>query len=299
MKTPPSLLPGDKIGIVAPARSVSPEEIETAVKYLNSKGFEVVLGEKLFGKQDQFSGSDAERTSDIQEFLDDVSVKAIICARGGYGSVRLLRHLDFKHFAKHPKWFVGYSDITVFHSAIHNLGIQSLHAPMVFNLNKPDANIADFDCLIDILTGNKPASTFTSHPLNRHGKAKGILVGGNLSVLYSLRGTPYDINTHGKIIFLEDIDEYLYHIDRMMMNLKLGGKLANIRGIIVGGMTDMKDNNVPFGKNAFEIIADQTSDVFIPVCFDFPAGHGSVNTPLIFGKEVVLEIGRECSLRYV
>lgn len=298
MITPPYLKPGDKIGIVAPARSIEKDEIEAAIEFFGKVGFEVETGKNLFVKKNQFSGTDKERAADIQFFLDKPDIKAIVCARGGYGSIRTLEHLSFTNFVKHPKWFVGYSDITVFHSAINNLGIETLHAPMPFSFAKPNFDQQSLADTMAILQGKPMNYYFDANPLNSQGKAKGRLTGGNLSVLYSLRGTDADLKTHGKILFIEDIDEYLYHIDRMMMNLRMGGLLSQLRAIIVGDMTDMKDNTIPFGKNANEIIAEHSKEFGIPVCYGFPAGHGSINKPLIMGREIVLEIGRTCHLTF-
>jgi muramoyltetrapeptide carboxypeptidase len=298
MVTPPYLKPGDIIGIVAPARSVEKEEIDIAVKMFRANGFEVELGNNLFNKYHQFSGTEKERSADIQYFLDNPDIKAIICARGGYGSIRNLEYLSFDHFVKHPKWFIGYSDITAFHAAINNLGIETIHAPMPFSFGKPDFEIESFNDLISLLSGNALKYCFTSHPLNSQGKAKGRLIGGNLSVLFSLRGTQHDLKPHGKILFIEDIDEYLYHIDRMMINLRLGGIFGHLRAIIVGDMIDMKDNTIPYGKNAYEIVAEHAKEFGIPVCYGFPAGHGKINKPLILGREVVLDVSQQCILSF-
>ena len=212
--------------------------------------------------------------------------------------MRTLEHLSFSHFIKHPKWFIGYSDITVFHSAINNLGIETIHAPMPFSFGKPDFDIETFNELIFLLQGSTLKYCFKGHPLNSQGKAKGRLVGGNLSVLYSLRGTHYDLQPHGKILFIEDIDEYLYHIDRMIINFRLGGIFGHLRAIIVGDMTDMKDNNTPYGKNAYEIVAEHAKEVGIPTCFGFPSGHGKINKPLILGREVIIDVSQNCILTF-
>jgi len=300
MITPPYLKPGDKVGFVAPARSVVPVEMQKAKEILKSKGLGFVEGENLYKKKNQFSGSDKERVADFQKFLDDPEIAAIFCVRGGYGSVRVFHQLNFGKFLKNPKWIVGYSDITVFHSYISNrLGIETLHAPMPFSYGKDEYDQSSVMMTFDILSGKIPEFNFNTDNLNNDGRTKGRLVGGNLSVLYSLRGTLADIDTNGKILFIEDIDEYLYHIDRILMNLKLGGKLDGLRGIIVGDMFDMKDNNVPFGKNAYEILSGFFNELNIPVCYGFPSGHGKINWPLIMGREVVLNIGKQCSLSYM
>ncbi|MCK4569594.1 MAG: LD-carboxypeptidase [Bacteroidales bacterium] len=294
---PPDLKPGDKIGIVAPARKVSREEMAPAIAILGQWGYETVEGQHLYGDYYQFSGNDEERATDFQAMLDDDSVKAIFCARGGYGSVRIIDRLDFTRFQEKPKWIVGYSDITVFHSHIYrHFGIQTLHAAMPINFpHELDMNIS-LQSLKDVLEGGFPEYHFSSHPFNRSGKATGILCGGNLSLLYSLSGTISDINTEGKVLFIEDLDEYLYHIDRMMMNLKRSGRLESLAGLVVGGMNDMNDNAVPFGKTVYEIIVEAVSDYHFPVIFNFKSGHISENLGLIIGGHVHLVAAEQCSL---
>lgn len=296
---PPDLAPGDRIGIVAPARKVSRDEMAPAIAAIRQWGFEVVEGKHLYGEHHQFSGTDAGRAADMQGMLDDSSIRAIICARGGYGSVRIIDQLDFKRFRQNPKWIVGYSDITVFHSHIHtNFGIQTLHAPMPINFNAGHHMEAGIEGLRQVLLGTVPEYRPAPHPFNRPGKASGTLVGGNLSMLFSLTGSSSDIDTGGKILFIEDLDEYLYHIDRMMMNLKRAGKLEGLAGLVVGGMSDMNDNSVPFGKTAYEIIRDITSVYNFPVLFDFKSGHIPENLVLILGGHAELEVGEKCFLRF-
>ena len=290
MITPEFLRPGDKVGVVSPARFVSENDIQKGLEWLNAHGLMIVTGSNAYSRHHQFGGTDQQRAADFQKFLDNPDIKAIFCTRGGYGSVRVAQHIHWEKFTQKPKWIVGFSDITVFHSAVHQKGIESLHAPLLFNLQQDNFDTTSFDHTMAILKGEKPVYTCPSHPLNKQGIARGILVGGNLSVLYSLRGTDYDIFTGGKILFLEDIDEYLYHIDRMMMNFKLGGKLDNLRGLIIGQMTDMKDNKIPFGKDAYQIISEYASELNIPVAFGFPAGHENINLPLILGREIMLEV---------
>ena len=278
---------GDKIAVVACARKVSVEEIGDAVDVFKSWGLEVVLGKNLFNKQDQFSGSDAERADDLQNMFDDHSIKAVICARGGYGTVRIVDKIDFTTFRQHPKWMIGFSDITVLHSHIHSLGIESLHAKMLMNINKDKEST---ETLRKALFGETLNYEVQANLLNKNGEAEGLLVGGNLSLIYSLAGSVSDLETNGKILFLEDLDEYLYHIDRMMMSLKRSGKLDHLAGLVIGGMTDMKDNAIPFGKTAEEIIIDTVKEYNYPVCFDFPAGHIDRNLALYFGKKVKLTV---------
>ena len=290
MKTPPYLKQGDTIGIVATARKISLEEIRPAVRLLESWGLNVRLGGNLFYEDNQYAGTDSERVADLQSMLDDNTVRAILCARGGYGSVRIIDRIDFTKFSNNPKWIIGYSDVTVLHSHIHSLfGIETLHGtmPLDFTGNETEATLS----LKKALFGEDMCYTVPLHSLNKRGIASGTLVGGNLSILYSLRGTVSDIDTEGKILFIEDLDEYLYHIDRMMINLKRGGKLEKLKGLIVGGMTDMHDNTIPFGKSAHEIILDAVKEYSFPVCFDFPAGHlKEKNLAIILGREVELSV---------
>lgn len=287
MIVPSYLKKGDRVAIIATARKVSKEEIQPAVAFFESYGLLVSLGKNLFESNNQYAGTDNQRAEDLQWALDDPEIKAIIIARGGYGSIRVLEQVNFTEFVKHPKWMVGYSDVTVFHNAIHNIGVATLHATMPLNFTK---NSEATKSMVDALFGNLKEIPTEENYSNKEGIAKGHLVGGNLSLLYSLSGTPYDIDTKGKILFIEDLDEYLYHIDRMMMQLKLTGKLKNLKGLIIGGMTDMKDNAIPFGKFPEDIILDAVKDYDYPVCFDFPAGHIDRNLALYFGKEVELKV---------
>ena len=287
MILPSYLKKGDAVAIIATARKVSKEEIQPAVAFFESYGISVLLGKNLFLSNNQYAGNDLQRTEDLQEALNNKNIKAIIIARGGYGSVRLIENIDFTEFKNNPKWLVGYSDVTVLHNAINNIGVATLHATMPLNFSKNTEATAS---MIDALFGNLKEVKSEENYSNILGIAKGQLVGGNLSLLYSLSGTPFDIDTTGKILFIEDLDEYLYHIDRMMMQLKLSGKLKKLKGLIIGGMTDMKDNAIPFGKFPEDIILDAVKEYNYPVCFDFPAGHIDKNLALYFGKEVELNV---------
>jgi muramoyltetrapeptide carboxypeptidase len=287
MTQPSYLKKGDTVAIIATARKVSAEEIQPAVTFLESHGLLVVLGKNLFASKNQYAGTDDQRTEDLQWALNDQSIKAIIIARGGYGTVKLIESLDFSEFKKYPKWLVGYSDVTVLHNAIHKQGIATLHATMPLNFDRSKEATKS---LVDALFGHLKQIETEENFSNISGSAKGQLVGGNLSLIYSLSGTPYDLDTTDKILFLEDLDEYLYHIDRMMMQLKLSGKLRHLKGLIIGGMTDMKDNMIPFGKLPDEIILDAVKEYGYPVCFDFPAGHIDENMALYFGREVELNV---------
>ncbi len=228
--------------------------------------------------------------------LDNQDIKAILCVRGGYGTVRIIDDIDFSQFQKNPKWLAGFSDITVLHSHIHKLNVATLHStmPISFSSNTSKAVMS----LRDALLGKHLSIKIDHHPFNRFGEAKGLIVGGNLSILYSLMGSPSDLNTDGKILFIEDLDEYLYHVDRMMINLKRSGKLSNIKGLIVGGMTKMNDNAIPFGKDAESIIKDVVSEYNYPVCFGFPAGHIKDNRALKLGVIAELKVDKQSSLNY-
>ena len=288
MIIPKKIKIGDKFGIISTARKISLDELRPAIKILESWGVEVIMGDNLFEQDNQFSGKISQRSADLQQMLDNDSIKAILCARGGYGSVQIIDHVDFSNLINNSKWIIGYSDVTVLHSHLCNLGLASLHAtmPINFEVNTKES----LDSLKNSLFGIKRSIKCKSHLLNRFGRIEADIVGGNLSILYSLLGSESDIDTDGKILFIEDIDEYLYHIDRMMMNLKRNGKLKNIVGLIVGGMSDMKDNAISFGKTAEEIISEHTNDYDLPVCFGFPAGHLNDNRSILLGVSSVLEI---------
>lgn len=289
--SPPILQKGDVVGIVAPARKVSREEIATAITMLESWGLKVVLGKNLFGEYNQFSGTDSERAADFQSMIENHQVKAIICARGGYGSVRILSQIDLRYLQREPKWVVGYSDITVFHGMLNSwYMMESIHGIMPINFPADGKPNISTESLRNVLFGETPTYNAQAHPFNRYGSASGYLIGGNLSILYSICGSDADVITEGKILFIEDLDEYLYHIDRMMMNLKRNGKLRGLAGLIVGGMTDMNDNTIPYGKTALEIICEMVEGYNYPVCFDFPAGHQKENVALIMGRMVNFKV---------
>jgi len=290
MIIPEKLVVGDKIGIISTARKITKEELSPAIKALESWGLKVVLGTNLFKEDDQFSGTIEQRTNDLQSMIDDNSIKAILCARGGYGTVQIIDAINFNNLKNNPKWIIGYSDVTVLHSHLNNLGIASLHAsmPINFESNTNESLLS----LKNTLFGNLNNVECKAHPLNKSGKIEGDIVGGNLSILYSLSGSQSDINTASKILFIEDLDEYLYHIDRMMMSLKRNGMLGKLKGLIVGGMSDMNDNSISFGKTAEKIILDYTKDYDFPICFGFPAGHLSDNRCIRFGTHSVLEINK-------
>lgn len=298
MIRPEYLQPGDKIAIVAPSRKVTPEEIENALQELHNNGFEVVLGKNLFGESNQFSGTDNERAADLQHAIDDHSIKAIMCARGGYGMVRIIDDVDLAPLVDNPKWLIGFSDVTALHSHAHtNIGLETIHANMLINFQKDNFNAPSFDTLMKALKGKALEYEWQTpealNKLNKRGSITAEIVGGNLSLLYANTATASDLDCVGKILFIEDIEEYLYHIDRMMVSLKRTGKLENIAALVVGGMTNMNDNKIPYGKNAEEIIREHTQEFDYPVVFGFPAGHTQENVALILGREVELEVGDE------
>lgn len=286
IQTPNYLQKGDSVAIISTARKISLDEIKPAIELLESWGLKVVVGKTIGLENNQFAGTLQERIDDLQDVLDDATIKAIWCARGGYGTVQLIDKIDFSIFKKNPKWIIGYSDITVLHAHIHNFGIETVHATMPINISKNSEDAKE--SLKNALLGNQLYYEFPSHQLNISGKANGEIIGGNLSVLYSLLGSKSSINTKNKLLFLEDLDEYLYHIDRMLQNLKRNGYFENVSGIIVGGMTQMRDNDIPFGKTAEEIILEIVKPYNIPVIFGAPFGHLDDNRTLIFGRNAQL-----------
>lgn len=284
---PKPLQKGDTVAIVATARKVSQEEIAPSVKIIEGWGLKVIFSPHLFRSENQFAGSDSERCSDLQWALDHKDVKAIVMARGGYGTLRIVDNVNFERFVKNPKWVVGYSDITVLSSHLINLGVASIHGTMAFSFSQ-DAESTE--SVRKLLFGEDLNYEMESHPLNKCGEGKAELVGGNLSVLYALSGSESDIVTKNKILFIEDLDEYLYHVDRMILQMKRSGKLKDLKGLIVGGMTEMKDNKIPFGKTAEEIIFDAVKEYNYPVCFNFPAGHIKRNLAFCIGKMIQLVV---------
>ncbi len=294
MTRPPYLKVGDQIALVSPARKISMDELKASLKMLQNWGLEVVFGQHIFAQENQFAGSDAQRASDIQRFMDNPEVKAILSTRGGYGSVRIIDKLDFGQFSRFPKWFIGYSDVTVFHSHLNAaLDVESLHATMPINFPADTKANASTESLRKALFGELETYSFKPTQIIRKKDAEGELIGGNLSILYSLMGSDSEMDFEGKILFIEDLDEYLYHIDRMMMNLKRAGKLDKLEAILVGGMSDMNDNTIPFGKSAEEIIIEHTKEYNYPLIFGFPAGHIDENWALYLGRNLSLEVQTE------
>ena len=277
MKTPEYLKKGSKIALVTPARKIGRDEIAAAVKWIEEKDFEAVYDDRLFAEYHQLAGNDDFRASVLQEYLDRDDIDAILCVRGGYGTIRIVDKLDFTKFVKHPKWIVGYSDVTVLHAKMQQLGYQSIHGTMAINFEKNTKEA--LETLYKALVGKHQTDGEFLATLGMTGQ----VVGGNLSVLYSMLGSDLFPETDGKVLFIEDLDEYLYHIDRMMMALKRAGKLAHLKGLIVGAFSDMHDNAIPFGMTAKEIIFEKVKEYGYPVIWDYPAGHIDDNRTIIFG----------------
>lgn len=296
IKSLQNLQKGDVISLISTARKVSKEELNFAVNLLESWGLKISYGENIFQEEHQFAGSVEQRTQDLQEAINDENVKAILFVRGGYGSVQVVDYIDWSIFQKTPKWMIGFSDITVFHSHIHqDFGIPTLHAAMPITFAKNTKS--SLENLRKVVFGERVSYQIEAHPFNRTGLAEAEIVGGNLSILYSLLASESQMNTDGKILFIEDLDEYLYHIDRMMQALKRAGMLKNLAGLIIGGMSDMNDNSIPFGRSSEEIIRDVVSEYKYPVAFGFPAGHIDDNNPIVFGEKVKLEVGEFTNIK--
>jgi muramoyltetrapeptide carboxypeptidase len=293
---PPYLKPGDTVGILCPSGYMPYENAATAIETIREWGFQVVPGRTLGHQFNYFSGTDDERLKDLQCMMDDKNIKVIFCARGGYGMGRIIDKIKFKKFKKNPKWIVGFSDITVIQSHLFSkYKIASLHAPMAAAFNDGENTNQYIQSLHDALIGRKANYTDLGNDFNKNGKASGILVGGNLSLLAHLSGTPSDLKTKNKILFIEDVGEYIYNIDRMMYQLKRSGKLENLLGLIVGKFTDMKDTTIPFGQSVEEVIRDVVKEYDYPVCFNFPVSHDKANYALKIGVQYKLSISSTMS----
>jgi muramoyltetrapeptide carboxypeptidase len=292
----PFLQPNDLIRIVAPAKAIEAEYVEFAQDFLEKNGFRVLVGKHTLGRWNYLSGTDAERMHDMQEALDDPECNAILCARGGYGSVRILEKLNWAGFLREPKWLIGFSDITFFHNHIQSCDLPSIHATMPLNFKENTSE--SLTSLLNSLTGN---SRIYDYPAEngyfKTGSAEGRLVGGNLAVLHALMGTPKQPEFRDAILFIEDIGEYLYAIDRMLYTLELAGVFDKISGLIVGGMTNISDSNPPLGFTLEEIIKEKNWYRSFPVCMNFPAGHIDDNRALVFGEMARLEVGERVVFR--
>lgn len=294
IKIPPYLKKGDTIGLVCPAGYMPVEKVQTCLDVLQEWGYRVKIGKTVGGESaTYFSGTDEERLTDFQQMLDDDAIKAVLCARGGYGTGRIIDKIDFAKFRKHPKWIVGYSDVTVLHSHIYShFYISTLHAPMAGAFNDDGFKNEFIRSLKNALEGKKLKYKCEVHDYNRKGEAVGELVGGNLALLAHLVGTDSDIKTRGKILFLEDVGEQLYNIDRMLHQLKRSGKLARLAGLIFGGFTESKDTERPFGNSIHEILRDIVKEFDYPVCYDFPVSHTNRNYALKIGVGYKLKVGK-------
>jgi len=293
MLTPPFLEKGSVVRLVSPAGFIDSELVEGAQKCLQNWGLIARIGKYAMSCYGRFSGTSEQRLFDLQEALDDTECNAIFFTRGGYGTIQILDKLNWNTFKKHPKWLIGYSDITMLHVLLQKEGIASIHGGMAKILAESLMSEQEHvQILQQILFGTLPTYHCQAHVFNRFGVAEGLLCGGNLSILYSLRGTPYDTIPEKSILFIEDIGEKPYLVDRMMHNLKLGGILSRISGLIVGTFSDYEEDPL-FGKTLREIIADAVSEYTYPVCFDFPVGHDGRNLPLICGAMVRFEVGKE------
>lgn len=298
LKQPPYLKQGDTVAIVAPAGILKNREgeINKAKALLKSWGLHVAMGKYVFNDGDHFAGTDDERCQDFQDALDDKSISAIWSARGGYGSVRILDKLDWTKFKENPKWVIGYSDITAIHNEVHNLGVQSLHAMMCTSLQDDAETIKKtISTFKDAIFGTGLHYTLAGSKYNQPGNASAPLTGGNLTILHSLLGSKTSIDTSGKIVFIEEIGEYKYHIDRMLQSLKRAGYFDSCKGLIIGDMTKIKKNTTPWGKSIEQLILDALSEYNFPIAFNMKAGHEKDNRALILGKTIQLKVSKEGS----
>lgn len=288
MIIPPYLKPGDKVGVVAPAKKVDRKKTLAGIQILESWGLEVIFGHHVFDSFHQFSGTDEQRAADLQGMINHPEIKAVFMARGGYGSTRIVDQINYNSLKSKPKWICGFSDITAFHLHLFNIEIASLHSPMpsTFHCSKS----ASMEKLKKFLFGESATLEAGQHPDNKIGKAKGKIVGGNLSIICTSIGTTSEINTNGNILFIEDVGEQLYHLDRMMVQLKRAGALSNLAGLIVGQFSEMEDQEDSFGLDSNQIIHSHMQEFDFPVAHDFPIGHTSENMPIPIGMEAVLTV---------
>jgi muramoyltetrapeptide carboxypeptidase len=286
---PPYLKPSDNIRIISTSGIINPEHIDGAIKMLSSWGLRVSVGQFARAENGRFAGTKEQRAADLQDALDDPDVKAILCSRGGYGLVQIIDRIDFYGFIKSPKWLIGFSDITILHNSITSLGVASIHSPMAKYLAELPAEAEQLQRLKDILFGKSPSYHVDNELLNRKGTAHGKLIGGNLSVFMGLRGTEIDLPYRNNILFIEDVAEKPYHIDRMMQNLRLSGALSQLSGLVVGQFSECVED-LTMNQTIAEIIFEAVQDYDYPVCFNFPAGHIDFNLPIILNAKVVLTV---------
>lgn len=298
IKIPPYLQKGDTIGLVCPSGFMALEKVQTCVTTLEIWGYNVRIGQTVGSNSlTYFSGTDKERLEDFQTMMDDDDIQAILCARGGYGMGRIIDAIDFKKFKKNPKWIIGYSDITVLHSHLYsNYNLSSLHSPMAAAFNDGGDSNKYVLSLKNVLEGIKIKYGCPGHAFNKKGKATGELIGGNLALLAHIVGTKSDFKTKGRILFIEDVGEQLYNIDRMMYQLKRSRKLSNLAGLIFGGFTEIQNTERPFGKTVHELLNDVVKEYEYPVCFDFPVSHSDENYALKVGVKYKLTVSKETVL---
>ncbi|APY09659.1 LD-carboxypeptidase [Winogradskyella sp. J14-2] len=301
--TPKYLKMGDTVAIVAPSGILNnrEREVQQAIDLLNDWGLNTILGEHVFSKADHFAGTDAERCEDLQKAMDDPTVSAIWCARGGYGTVRILDKLDYTKFKEKPKWVIGYSDITALHNQLHNEGFESLHALMCVSLTQDIAEVqASVDTFKAALFGNPENYVLEGSEYNRVGEATGQLIGGNLTMLHTMLGSDTSLDTSGKILFIEEIGEYKYHIDRMLQSMKRAGYFEKLKGLVIGDMSKLRKNTTLWGTSIEQLILDALSDYDFPIAFNMPAGHEKDNRALVLGRTVELKVGMEkSSLKFI
>lgn len=290
MIQPQNLQAGDVIGMVCPAGSIPLERVQKCVETLTDWGYQVKIGKTVGTKKDYFSATDTERVADLQEMLNDPNVKAILCARGGYGVSRIIHQLDFSAFLKQPKWIIGFSDITVLHAALQKKAVMSIHGPMAAAFNKGADGEPYIQALHQILMGTKTAYETNPNVFNQIGSVKAPMIGGNLCLIAHLIGSVNSFDTKGKILFIEDIGEYHYNLDRMLVQIKNAGLFDNLAGLVVGAFTDMKDPSTDFGATALEIIQSHVKHNTYPICFDFPISHELANYPIKEGAIYELNV---------
>lgn len=293
LNAPPALQIGDLVYLCAPAKAIEENYVVAAELWLQSIGLRAIRSTNLTGRHHYFSGTEFERLADLQEGLDHPEAKAIWCVRGGYGCIQIADGLQWAQFIREPKWLIGFSDICVLHHQIQTLGFQSMHATMALNIEKNSALAKQR--LHELLFGQKKSFQIPANNFNKLGSASGVLIGGNLSIVFSMLATPECYNFSESILFIEDLAEHLYHIDRMLHALRKSGALEQINGLIIGGMTDLEDTDVPFGKSLEALILAHFTYRKIPICFDFPAGHIDDNQALLLGASVELTVNESTS----
>lgn len=289
MITPNKINKNSKVIVLSPAGYVNKDFVVAAEKFFANKGLKPSIYPSCLKKHNRYAGTDSERIKDLQQAINDTEASIILCSRGGYGTLRIIDKIDFTLLQNNPKWIIGFSDITILHSAVNKVGVKSIHGPMAKAFfEEPESE--SISKLFDILNHIPTEYSIEPDSYNKIGESNAILTGGNLSTIFSLQGTPFELDTDNKILFIEDLNEYLYHLDRIMLNLKLSGKLKNLKGLVVGAFTDMIDSEISFGKTAYQIISEHTQDFNYPVCFNFPAGHIRNNMPLVFGSNYSLSV---------